>query len=79
MHGRGGRDDTATESPDPLLSALGYDPVDLDQLQARTGWPTAQLSARLLELELMRAPWRVCPAAAISVQPCQGLTPTARV
>jgi DNA processing protein len=31
---------------------MGYDPVDLDQLQARTGWPTAQLSARLLELEL---------------------------
>jgi DNA processing protein len=24
----------------------------MDQLQARTGWPTAQLSARLLELEL---------------------------
>jgi DNA processing protein len=42
----------ATESPDPLLSAMGYDPVDLDQLQARTGWPTAQLSARLLQLEL---------------------------
>jgi DNA processing protein len=39
-------------SPDPLLAALGYDPADLDQLQARTGWPTAQLSARLLELEL---------------------------
>ena len=46
-------DDTATESSDPLLSAMGYDPVDLDQLQSRTGWPTAQLSARLLELELM--------------------------
>ena len=38
---------------DPLLAAMGYDPVDLDQLQARTGWPTAQLSARLLELELL--------------------------
>jgi DNA processing protein len=37
---------------DPLLESMGYDPVDLDQLQARTGWPTAQLSARLLELEL---------------------------
>jgi DNA processing protein len=37
---------------DPLLAAMGYEPVDLDQLQARTGWPTAQLSARLLELEL---------------------------
>jgi len=39
-------------APDPLLAAMGYDPVDLDQLQARTGWPTARLSARLLELEL---------------------------
>jgi DNA processing protein len=38
---------------DPLLAAMGYDPVDLDQLQARTGWPTARLSARLLELELL--------------------------
>jgi DNA processing protein len=37
---------------DPLLQAMGYEPVDLDQLQARTGWPTALLSARLLELEL---------------------------
>jgi DNA processing protein len=46
-------DATATDvAPDPLLDAMGYDPVDLDQLQARTGWPTAQLSARLLELEL---------------------------
>jgi DNA processing protein len=46
-------DDAAgTDATDPLLAAMGYDPVDLDQLQARTGWPTAQLSARLLELEL---------------------------
>jgi len=37
---------------DALLSAMGYEPVEMDQLQARTGWPTAQLSARLLELEL---------------------------
>jgi DNA processing protein len=48
-----GGDAPATQlATDPLLAALGYDPVDLDQLQARTGWPTAQLSARLLELEL---------------------------
>jgi DNA processing protein len=40
------------EAPDALLSAMGYEPVEMDQLQARTGWPTAQLSARLLELEL---------------------------
>lgn len=38
--------------PDALLGAMGYEPVEMDQLQARTGWPTAQLSARLLELEL---------------------------
>src|SRR5687767_14217729 len=43
---------TTDSAPDPLLAAMGYDPVDLDQLQARTGWPTAQLSSRLLELEL---------------------------
>lgn len=38
--------------PDPLLEALGHDPVTLDSLQARTGWPTAELLARLLDLEL---------------------------
>ena len=36
-----------------LLQALGHDPVSLDALQARCGWPTAQLQAQLLELELM--------------------------
>jgi DNA processing protein len=39
--------------PDPLLDALGFDPVTLDALVARTGWPAPELSARLLELELM--------------------------
>jgi len=37
---------------DPLLQAIGFDPVNLDALIARTGWPAPQLSARLLELEL---------------------------
>jgi DNA processing protein len=37
---------------DPLLSALGHDPVTLDALLARTGESAATLSARLLELEL---------------------------
>jgi DNA processing protein len=37
---------------DPLLQALGHDPVGLDDLLARTGWPVAELSARLLNLEL---------------------------
>ena len=34
------------------LDALGYDPVSLDALLARTGLDTAALQARLLELEL---------------------------
>lgn len=38
--------------PDPVLAAMGHDPVTLDALLARTGWPAAELSARLLELEL---------------------------
>jgi DNA processing protein len=37
---------------DPLLDALGHDPVTLDALVARTGWPPSELNARLLELEL---------------------------
>lgn len=37
---------------DPMLDALGYEPVTLDALMARTGWPVADLNARLLELEL---------------------------
>jgi DNA processing protein len=35
-----------------LLSALGFDPVSLDALVARTGIPASSLQARLLELEL---------------------------
>ncbi len=42
-----------TPSEDELLSAIGHDPVSLDALQARCSWPTAQLQAQLLELELM--------------------------
>ncbi len=37
---------------DPILEALGYDPVTLDALVARTGWPAAELNIRLLDLEL---------------------------
>ncbi|MDB5885764.1 MAG: protecting protein DprA [Polaromonas sp.] len=37
---------------DPLLAALGFDPVGLDALLARTGLDTPHLQARLLELEL---------------------------
>ncbi len=35
-----------------LLDALGYDPVDLDTLAARTGRDAGSLTAELLELEL---------------------------
>ncbi len=37
---------------DELLIALGFDPVSLDALIARTGTSAAELQARLLELEL---------------------------
>ncbi|MFD0667847.1 DNA-processing protein DprA [Ramlibacter sp. MAHUQ-53] len=40
---------------DGLLEALGFDPASLDALTARTGLPTPQLQARLLELELQGA------------------------
>jgi len=37
---------------DPLLEALGFDPIGLEALIARTGQSAAELSARLLDLEL---------------------------
>lgn len=37
---------------DPVLAALGHDPVSLDALMARCGWSAAALGSRLLELEL---------------------------
>ena len=43
---------TAGTPDDPLLQALGHDPVTLDALCARTGLDTASLLARLLALEL---------------------------
>ena len=48
-------DDTPHDdkSEDRLLRAMGHDPVSLDALQARSGWPTADLQAQLLELELL--------------------------
>jgi DNA processing protein len=48
---------SATDLPtaaadDPVLVALGHDPLGLDELVCRTGWPPADLNAKLLELEL---------------------------
>jgi DNA processing protein len=37
---------------DAVMRALGHDPVTLDALISRCGWPAAELSAKLLELEL---------------------------
>jgi DNA processing protein len=42
----------ASASHGGLLDALGFDPVGLDALIARTGIPAPQLQAQLLELEL---------------------------
>ncbi len=37
---------------DPVLAALGFDPIGLDALVARTGMSAGELAARLLDLEL---------------------------
>ena len=42
----------ASPSADPLLGALGYEPVTLDALVERTGMAAGALNVRLLELEL---------------------------
>ncbi len=45
--------ETAGDDPDDaVLRAMGHEPIGLDALQDRTGLPTAQLMARLLELEM---------------------------
>jgi DNA processing protein len=41
------------ESTDPVLRAMGHEPVGFDALQARCGLDTPTLQAKLLELELM--------------------------
>jgi DNA processing protein len=42
----------APRADNPLLEALGHEPVSLDALGARTGWSAAALQAKMLELEL---------------------------
>jgi DNA processing protein len=42
----------AVPARDIVLEALGFDPVSLDALVARTGWPPGELNIKLLELEL---------------------------
>ena len=48
-------DSQAPVKADPLLDALGFDPVSLELLVVRTGWSAAELSTRLLDLELAGA------------------------
>jgi DNA processing protein len=43
---------TPAAPADPLLEALGHDPMSLDSLQARTGQSASEMLSRLLELEL---------------------------
>jgi DNA processing protein len=45
-------DEPLATAGDDLLAALGFDPVGLDALIARTGIPAPLLQAKLLELEL---------------------------
>jgi len=45
----------STDQPpanDPVLEALGFDPITVDALAERTGWPPSDLNIHLLELEL---------------------------
>jgi DNA processing protein len=44
--------DESEARQDPLLAALGFDPIGLDALVARTGMGAVELAARLLDLEL---------------------------
>ena len=44
--------DATQPADDPILQALGWSAATLDVLQARTGWPTANLNVHLLDLEL---------------------------
>ena len=50
---RSGPDAEPGAEADPVLRALGFDPVSQEALSARTGLGAAALGARLLELELL--------------------------
>lgn len=49
-HAESARTDAPFDTP--LLASMGYDPVSLDALLARTGWDTPTLQAQLMALEL---------------------------
>jgi len=48
-------EDTPSAEADPILAALGFDPVSQEALSARTGMGPAEIGVRLLELELLGA------------------------
>ena len=48
-----GADSDADAPADPVLRAMGHDPVSQEALSARTGMGPGELGVRLLELELM--------------------------
>jgi DNA processing protein len=51
-HADTGSPQLAQHTNDPLLLVMGFSPVTLDELQCRSGMPTAQLQTQLLTLEL---------------------------
>ncbi|RZJ22175.1 MAG: DNA-protecting protein DprA [Haliea sp.] len=55
----GGADASDPPKEHPLLAAMGFDPVSLDALQARSGLSTPELQGQLLELELADAVTRL--------------------
>lgn len=52
LPGKPGAAPDAQANAHPLLDAMGFDPIGLDALQARTGLATSSLQVQLLELEL---------------------------
>jgi DNA processing protein len=49
---RPGASEAEAGAEEPLLSCMGFDPVDVDSLCARAGLPAERVSAELLRLEL---------------------------
>jgi len=52
MRAQNERDVDRDAHDEPLLAHMGFDPVDVDSLCARTGWPAERVVSELLRLEL---------------------------
>ena len=69
---------TTQITDEPLLAALGFDPVTLDALCARTGWAAADMSVRLFDLEPTPiAEAQARGAASVALAPAPGSSPCA--